>query len=181
MYAKRIHVRLLQYEEQHGGISEWFGWHLPSHSMLRSTTASTYLWKFLRALGWPLVWPKKTRRQHFYHHYMTSQLSPDLRLLVCASWMISGLSTSVQMGVLIMGGETATKLNHFSTEGRANLQSVPANVWHRAHLQWANSPGRWKEQGEKFYYLYIFCETFCRSKNVLFCYICSRRKKSTMR
>lgn len=81
---------------------------------------------------------------------MTSQLSLDLCLPVCASRMISGLSTSVEMGVLIMGAETATKLNDFPTEVRANLQTIPANIWHIPHPQWANSPERWKEQGEKF-------------------------------
>lgn len=59
---------------------------------------------------------------------MTSQMPPDLCLLVCASRMISGLSTSAERDVLIMGAETATKLNNFSTEARAVLQTIPANV-----------------------------------------------------
>lgn len=59
---------------------------------------------------------------------MTSQLPPDLCLLVCASRMISGLRTSAERDVLIMGAETATKLNNFSTKVRAILQAIPANV-----------------------------------------------------
>lgn len=59
---------------------------------------------------------------------MSSQLHPDLCLLVCASWMISGLSTSAERAGLIMGAENTTKLNNFSTEVRAILQTVPANV-----------------------------------------------------
>lgn len=81
---------------------------------------------------------------------MASQLSPDLCLLACASWMISGLSTSIEIGPLITGGETATRLNVFSTEVRENLQTIPASVWHAVYLDWTNSPVRWEEQGKKF-------------------------------
>lgn len=46
--------------------------------------------------------------------------------------MISGFSTFVETDVLIMVGETAAKLNNFSTDMRANFQTAPANVWHNS-------------------------------------------------
>jgi len=54
------------------------------------------------------------------------------------------------MRVLITGGETATKFNNFFHESESKPLNIPANVCHTAHLQWANSPGKWKEQDEKF-------------------------------
>lgn len=66
--------------------------------------------------------------------------------------MISGLSVSAERDVLIMGAETTTKLNNFSTELRAILQTIPANVSASSSAV-ANPPGRWKEQGEEF----LFC------------------------
>lgn len=111
--------------------------------------AFTYPWKFLCALGWLLVLSKKTRRQHFYHHYLTRQLSPDLCLLACASWMISGLSTSAERGALITGREIETKLNSFFLRGENKPSDSPASVWHTAHLHRANSTQKWKEHGKK--------------------------------
>lgn len=128
-------------EKQPGSTSGRSGWHLQSHSMPSSTPTTTQPWKFLCVFSSLLDWPKKTRRQHFYHHYMTSQLPPDLCLLVCSSRMISGLSTSAGRDALIMGAETTTKLNIFSTEVRAILQTIPANVSPNSS---ANPSGRQK-------------------------------------
>lgn len=38
-----------------------------------------------------------------------------------------------------------------------------------------------KNTVRSFYYLDVFCEAFCKAKNILFCYIYSRREKKKKR